>query len=197
MAATPLTDSNFVHFRLHSLLGKGGMGEVWLAEDTHLSRKVAIKLLPAKFTIDAGRVRRFAQEARGASALNHPNIITIHEIGEAPAGHGKMHYIVAEHVEGESPHQQMARARQSHQADRSDRPSRTGGRCACRRAQGRDHAPRHQAGERYGAARRDHQGARFRTCKTDGRKHVELALVYIESRHLSSWKRPIRITLAG
>src|SRR5262245_48913093 len=56
------------HCRILSLLGKGGMGEVWLAEDTQLGRRVAVKLLPAEFTSDAGRVRRFAQEARTASA---------------------------------------------------------------------------------------------------------------------------------
>src|SRR4029434_7759535 len=80
--ARSLIGQSVGHFRILSLLGKGGMGEVWLAEDTHLSRKVAIKLLPAEFTTDAGCVRRFAQEARTASALNHPNIITIYEIGE-------------------------------------------------------------------------------------------------------------------
>ncbi|MGH9935767.1 MAG: hypothetical protein ACREAM_05940, partial [Blastocatellia bacterium] len=61
------------HYRLLAPLGAGGMGEVYLAEDTKLSRKVALKLLPAEFTQDAGRVRRFEQEARAASALNHPN----------------------------------------------------------------------------------------------------------------------------
>src|SRR5215207_8666291 len=66
-------------YRVQSLLGAGGMGEIYLAEDTRLGRKVALKLLPAAFTADAGRVRRFAQEARAAPALNHPNIITIHE----------------------------------------------------------------------------------------------------------------------
>jgi tetratricopeptide (TPR) repeat protein len=86
-----------------SLLGRGGMGEVWLAEDTQLSRKVAIKLLPAEFTTQPERVRRFAQEARAASALNHPNIITVHEIGETDS----THFIVTEHVEGETLRQRM------------------------------------------------------------------------------------------
>ncbi len=98
------------HFRILALLGKGGMGEVWLAEDVRLSRKVAIKLLPAEFTADAARMRRFAQEARTASALNHPNIITIHEIGEASAEQGPLHYIVTEYVEGETLRQKLTGA---------------------------------------------------------------------------------------
>lgn len=79
------------------------MGEVWLAEDTQLGRKVAVKLLPSEFTHEAERVRRFAQEARAASALNHPNIITIHEIGQTE----DTHYIVTEYVEGETLRQRM------------------------------------------------------------------------------------------
>ena len=67
---------------------------------------------PPEFTTDAGRVRRFAQEARAASALNHPNIITIHEIGEAPQKHGSTHYIVTEYVEGETLRQRMTSAPQ-------------------------------------------------------------------------------------
>lgn len=94
------------HCRILSLLGKGGMGEVWLADDTQLPRKVAVKLLPAEFTADSDRVRRFAQEARAASALNHPNIITIHEIGEIE----ESHFIVTEYVEGKTLRQQMADA---------------------------------------------------------------------------------------
>ena len=81
------------------------MGEVYLAEDTRLGRRVAVKLLPAEFTADAERVRRFAQEARAASALNHPNIITIHEIGEI----ANTHYIATEYVEGETLRQRMER----------------------------------------------------------------------------------------
>jgi predicted ATPase len=79
-----------------NLLGSGGMGQVWLAEDMRLGRKVALKLLPARFTKDAYRMRRFEQEARAASALNHPNIITIFEVGESESGQ----YIVMELVGG-------------------------------------------------------------------------------------------------
>jgi Tol biopolymer transport system component/tRNA A-37 threonylcarbamoyl transferase component Bud32 len=77
-------------------IGRGGMGEVYLAQDARLGRRVAIKLLPARFTFEEDRVRRFQQEARAASALNHPNIVTIHEIGE----HDGLHFIVTEFIEG-------------------------------------------------------------------------------------------------
>src|SRR5215467_629467 len=63
-------------YKILDLLGKGGMGEVYLAEDTKLSRKIALKLLPPQFTISADRMRRFEHEARAISALNHPNIVT-------------------------------------------------------------------------------------------------------------------------
>src|SRR5262245_12496060 len=88
------------HYQVQSLLGAGGIGEIYLAEDTRLGRKVAIKLLPPEFTADAGRVRRFAQEARAASALNHPNIITIHEIGGASTRNVTTHYICTGHAAG-------------------------------------------------------------------------------------------------
>ena len=95
-------------YQLLAPLGRGGMGEVFLAFDARLQRKVAIKLLPAAFTADAERVRRFAQEARAASALNHPNIITIHEIGQS----ANTHYLVTELVEGETLRQRLRNAPQ-------------------------------------------------------------------------------------
>jgi serine/threonine protein kinase/tetratricopeptide (TPR) repeat protein len=90
------------HYRIVSLLGKGGMGEVYLGEDTTLGRKVALKLLPAAFTSDRERLRRFEQEARAVSSLNHPNIITIHEIGQVTTEAGGMRYLVTEYIEGET-----------------------------------------------------------------------------------------------
>ena len=83
-------------YEIFSLLGKGGMGEVYLAEDARLERKIALKLLPAVFTKDENRVRRFIQEAKAASALNHPNIITIHEIGEID----EIQFIATELIDG-------------------------------------------------------------------------------------------------
>ena len=91
-----LVGQNLGHFQVLKHLGSGGMGEVYLAEDHRLRRKVALKLLPALFTKDTERLRRFEQEAQAASALNHPNIVTIYEIGEATAGH----FIVMELIEG-------------------------------------------------------------------------------------------------
>ena len=90
-------------YQMLAPLGRGGMSEVYLALDTRLGRKVAIKLLPAEFTTQPDRVRRFAQEARAASALNHPNIITIHEIGETDSAH----YLITEYIEGETLRQRL------------------------------------------------------------------------------------------
>jgi serine/threonine protein kinase len=111
--AQGLTGQQIGAYRILAPLGRGGMGEVYLALDPRLGRKVALKLLPAKFTADSGRVRRFAQEARAASALNHPNIITIYEIGEASAEDGSTHYIVTEYVEGETLRQRLISAPQN------------------------------------------------------------------------------------
>jgi serine/threonine-protein kinase len=90
-------------YKIISVLGTGGMGEVYLAQDTRLGRQVALKTLPHQFTIDAQRVNRFEQEARAASALNHPNIITIHEIGRI----NSTQYIVTEFVDGQTLRERM------------------------------------------------------------------------------------------
>ena len=91
-------------FRIAELLARGGMGEVYLADDMRLGRKVALKLLPPQFTVNAERVRRFEQEARSASALNHPNIVTIHEIGQTDF----LHFIATEFVDGETLREHLA-----------------------------------------------------------------------------------------
>ncbi|MBS1808310.1 MAG: protein kinase [Acidobacteria bacterium] len=88
------------HYKILSLLGRGGMGEVFLAQDTKLGRNVALKLLPPEFTRDSERVQRFRQEARAASALNHPNIITIFAIDEALTNLGGMQFIATEFIDG-------------------------------------------------------------------------------------------------
>src|SRR5581483_4173652 len=83
------------------------MGEVYLAHDTRLDRKLALKLLPARFSADPENVERFAREARAASALNNPNIITIYEIGQADG----THFIGTEFIEGETLRQRLARGK--------------------------------------------------------------------------------------
>src|SRR5574341_1026578 len=91
----------FGHYEILSPLGAGGMGEVYRARDTRLDREVAIKVLPASFANDADRLRRFEQEARATSALNHPNILTVYDIGSVQTENGGSPYIVAELLEGE------------------------------------------------------------------------------------------------
>src|SRR3989442_6887388 len=100
------------HYRILSRLCAGGMGEVYLAEDTRLDRKVALKILPERFTEDETRLRRFVQEAKAASALNHPNIITIYEISEASSESGGTHYIATEYIDGQTLRHQMTVSRQ-------------------------------------------------------------------------------------
>src|SRR5947199_10769057 len=99
----PLTSgTKFGPYEIQSPLGAGGMGEVYRARDTRLGRDVALKVLPAAFSVDADRLGRFEQEARAAAALSHPNILAVHDIGTYPStGSGQAApYIVSELLEG-------------------------------------------------------------------------------------------------
>jgi serine/threonine protein kinase/predicted ATPase/class 3 adenylate cyclase len=101
--STDLLGKTLSHYQVMSSLGAGGMGEVYLARDTSLGRPVALKLLAAQFTRDSDRVKRFQQEASAASALNHPGILTVYEIGQ----HDDLHFIATEYVEGETLRQRI------------------------------------------------------------------------------------------
>ena len=95
------------HYQIIALVGSGGMGQVYLAEDTRLKRKVAIKVLSASRIHHEGALRRFEREARAASALNHPNILTIYEFGQEDG----LCFIVSEYLEGKTLRQELAGAR--------------------------------------------------------------------------------------
>src|SRR5438445_13654239 len=86
------------HYKIISRIGVGGMGEVYLAQDARLDRKVAIKCLNQEFSRDADKLNRFIQEARAASGLNHPHILTVYEIGETD----ETNYIVTELIDGKT-----------------------------------------------------------------------------------------------
>ena len=102
--APPGEGATIGRYHILSLLGSGGMGEVFLAEDTSLDRRVALKILPQRFMQDDQRLHRFVREAKAASALNHPNILTIYEVGEE----GGAHFIAAEFVTGVTLRQRLA-----------------------------------------------------------------------------------------
>src|SRR6266513_1997758 len=102
-----LVGQTFGHYKISKRIGSGGMGEVYLATDVTAGRKAALKLLPMRFTGDANRLKRFQQEAQAVVALNHPNILTVYEIGEDHS----THYIASELIEGETLRQRLVRGR--------------------------------------------------------------------------------------
>ena len=109
-------EDQIAQYRVVGPLGAGGMGEVYLAQDQSLERSVALKVLPHELTRSDDRVRRFVQEAKSASSLNHPNIVTIYEIGQEPVksasggggDSGPLHYISMELISGKDPHHPSA-----------------------------------------------------------------------------------------
>ena len=113
VAAAPSSESHeptlvgrtISHYQVLSLLGAGGMGEVYLARDSRLDRTVALKILPSELAEDPERIQRFAIEAKAASALNHPNVAAIYDVGQSDG----IHFIVMEHVEGETVAVRMGR----------------------------------------------------------------------------------------
>ena len=91
-------------YEIRSKIGEGGMGEVYLARDTQLGRDVAVKVLPANYSDDKERLQRFEQEACAASALNHPNILSIHDVGT----HDGSPYVVSELLQGQTLRQRIS-----------------------------------------------------------------------------------------
>ena len=105
--ADSLVGRTIGHYKISESIGTGGMGEVYLATDITAGRKAALKLLPLRFTGDAERLKRFQREARAVVGLNHPNILTVYEIGEDHS----THYIASELIEGETLRQRLTRGR--------------------------------------------------------------------------------------
>src|SRR5438445_1262456 len=103
--ADSLVGQTIGHYKISESIGTGGMGEVYLATDITAGRKAALKLLPLRFTGDAERLKRFQQEAHAVVGLNHPNVLTVYEIGEDHS----THYIASELIEGETLRQRLMR----------------------------------------------------------------------------------------
>src|SRR5688500_3541706 len=102
MTDARLAGSRIGRYNLLSVLGRGGMGIVYDAFDPPLGRHVALKTLPSEVAGDAGRLARFVREARAASALNHPNVVSIYEIGREMVGAEEVHFIAMEKVDGKN-----------------------------------------------------------------------------------------------
>src|SRR6266550_1489231 len=107
--ADAIVGESIAHYRIESLIGVGGMGQVYLARDERLGRKVALKFLPERLTANNVQLSRFKSEARAASALNHPNILTVYEIGTE----GNRHFIATEFIEGVTLRATLARGKMS------------------------------------------------------------------------------------
>ena len=103
MSETISPNTTLAHYTVVAKIGAGGMGEVYRARDTRLDREVAIKILPKIYATDTDRLKRFEQEARATSALNHPNILTVYDIG----AHESSPYIVAELLAGQELRDQL------------------------------------------------------------------------------------------
>jgi len=144
-------------YKIIEQIGAGGMGEVYLGEDTRLGRKVAIKVLPAEYASDPERLARFEQEARAAAALNHPHIAVVHDIGSEEGDAGAVtHFIVQEVSRGgdaAGASRQGGAAAQEGTRDRGgDRRGARGGSC------GRHRSPRPEAGQRLPDEGRPREG---------------------------------------
>ena len=149
-------------YEIHSTLGAGGMGEVYRARDPRLRREVAIKVLPASATADPDRLRRFEQEARAAGALNHPNILAVHDVG----AHDGAPYVVSELLEGETLRDATRAAARSRPREPSSTRPRSRRRPR-RRAREGHRPPRPQAGEPLRHPRRPDQDPRLRPGQAD------------------------------
>src|SRR5579872_3928998 len=159
MALTPGTKLG--PYEIHSSIGAGGIGEVYRARDARLNRDVAIKILPSSFSADPERLKRFAQECRAAAALNHPNILSIFDIGDDP----RAPYVVSELLEGETLRDRLANgALTSRKAIEYARQIASGLAAGARQGH---RAPRPEARESFHHQRRARQDSRLWTGQAD------------------------------
>ncbi len=158
--ADSFVGQTFGHYKISKRIGGGGMGVVYLATDTTAGRKAALKLLPMRFTGDAERLRRFQQEAHTVVALNHPNILTVYEIGEDHS----THYIASELIDGETLRQRLTRERMQ-LGEALDIAIQVASALAAAHEAG-NCPSRHQTGEHHAPAGWIRESARLRDCKT-------------------------------